>query len=238
MVLMVSVSAARAAVVMPSAYADTPGNTGFLFSMSTSITTQNLFKPADMTGLNVLDQIIGFRLRGNGAGVGYPPPGVTQPQTWPRFDIAMGVGPTDLSTTLANNFVGPPMQVRTGALAMGLGFFPGTGTPRDWSQLIAFDTPYTYTGGNLALQVRSTTSGVGYLIDATGGLGIPSGKTTGEWVVGIGSNPTMSNAAGVINGNWIVQFETIPAPEPSSLSLLALGAGIALSRQRGRARGA
>jgi hypothetical protein len=152
----------------------------------------------------------------------------------------MGQGklPVDLSIIFADNYVTTPTQVRTGPLTMGVDFFPGTGSPHDWSTLIAFDTPYEYTGGILALEVRNDGPAQSPLfLDGFSGPNPNDG--TGHIIsYNIGDdNATFANSPFFV-GNWVVNLRTEPVPEPATagLALVGLAGLLALPRTRSRAR--
>ncbi|HEX8876825.1 MAG TPA: hypothetical protein VF777_08765 [Phycisphaerales bacterium] len=65
-----------------------------------------------------------------------------------------------VSGTLANNLI-QPVQVRSGALTLSAGAYPGSvhPTPANWGPVIAFQTPYEYKGGSLVIEIRNSGAG-------------------------------------------------------------------------------
>jgi hypothetical protein len=86
------------------------------------------------------------------------------------FDLYLGpsVAPANRSTTFANNYAGPPVQVRSGPLMIEAGAFPFGGSPNAFGPAIMFDQPYVYKGGNLFIELRHTgyTGGSNFSVDA------------------------------------------------------------------------
>jgi hypothetical protein len=83
--------------------------------------------------------------------------------TWADYTIRVGPGVAfgSQTTTFASNFAGPPTIVRTGPLTIPANAFPGAGgPPRPFGPFIPFTTPYTYTGGNLLVEIRHTGSNI------------------------------------------------------------------------------
>jgi hypothetical protein len=200
-------------VIVPSSATTQEGSQAGTFGINAGLTSQELYMPADMPGLNVGDQITGIHLRLNSGTSSYP----TTAVTWSRFDIAAGIGQSSLSPTFANNFVATPTTVRTGSLAMDTGFFPGTGAPRDWSALISFDSPYTYTGGNLLLEVRTISPSQQLLIDTMG-----VGQTTGQSIFALADANATTASTGVFSLNWPIGFEVTAVPEPRAYLMLGV----------------
>jgi len=71
--------------------------------------------------------------------------------------LSESVEPSARSLTFANNVVGAQTLVRSGSLTIPTASFKTNPTaPHPFGFLIQFDTPYTYSGGNLLLELRTT----------------------------------------------------------------------------------
>jgi hypothetical protein len=228
----VCASIATAQVVVPNVYTNTtaPGGAGlntFIRDTGNPRTGQLLINANQLTSL-IGQNIVGMNFRlFAGSTVAFPPAGAT----WADYEIRVGAGGTfPMSTTFANNFVGTPSLVRDGPLTINAGNFPGTGgPPRPFGTApILFDTPFAYTGGNLAIEVRHSGSNIvnnalnDFLeavqtTDAGNNVNFASVTATG--------NTALTGAANTFTVTQLV------VPEPASLSVLAIGA-LALVRRR------
>lgn len=88
--------------------------------------------------------------------------------TYPDYQIYLsdGVEPANRQLNFAANIVGPQTQVRSGSLLIPAGSVSNNGS---FTFEITFNTPYLYTGTNLAIEVRHTGSnGTSTSIDAVG----------------------------------------------------------------------
>ncbi len=171
-----------------------------------------------------------FRLPDN-AGDNYPALGdisfanyeVTLAEPSVATEAAQGLA----STTFADNWTNPVL-VRSGQLDIPQGSFISNAAndPGEYSFVIDFDTPYTYTPGNdLVLMIRHD----GY----TG----PGGEETRwnfdsySWT---GGNITATTGFGATDANFSFDVSTRMLfnyiPEPASLVLLALG-GLVIRRR-------
>ena len=148
-------SMAQAQVVVPNAYAAvSSGGSGlntFIRDTGNPRSGQLLIN-ASQLGVAVGQQIDGLTFRMYAAGTTFPATNAT----WADYTINMGQGVAfgAQTTTFASNFVGAPVNVRSGPLTILAGSFPGgavSPTPNAFGSLITFNTPYTYTGGNLLI---------------------------------------------------------------------------------------
>jgi hypothetical protein len=119
-----------------------------------------------LTGLNVGDTIGGIQFRLDG-GLATGPAVST---TWPDWSLTLSPSnnaPGSLSATFAANIATGAVTVRSGPLTLLADSMPGGATPNAFGALIAFTTPYTYTGGDLLLTLTHTnaSSGPGATLD-------------------------------------------------------------------------
>lgn len=141
--------------VIPEGYANSPGTLTFLGPMANSQRTyQQLIAASQLADL-VDKEItsISYRI----------PTSATEP--WPAaevtfasFDIYLSgsVDPANRSLTFENNIIGPQTLVRSGTLVIPALSFPSGGSPNAFGPEIVFDSPWTYTGGNLLIEIRHT----------------------------------------------------------------------------------
>src|SRR4029078_10235117 len=77
--------------------------------------------------------------------------------TWAEYSIRLGqsVAPNAAGTNFANNFLTSSTLIRSGPLTVPPRAWPqgSPPAPSPWGIEITFNTPYLYTGGNLALLV-------------------------------------------------------------------------------------
>ena len=186
----------------PPSIVGAEGNgTGF-YDANTGLVSQEIYRAADLPGLQAGDVITGFRLRVEGNLASYP----TDFISWPRFDVTMGVPASTLSTTFADNFQGTPKQVREGSIFFQPGDFPGGAAPNGFGVLIEFDSPYVYPGGDLIMEVRSEHGSEQLIIDTTSDT---NGVSLFDQFAGAGggdADATESNT-GILGFNWAIQFE-------------------------------
>lgn len=219
-------SALSAAVVVPNASAATDGDTSFAGPLSRFARTyQLLIDDTQLSGI-VGQQITGvtWRLPG-GTATSWPASDVN----YTAFNIFLSgsVEPSARSATMANNIVGPQTQVRSGALTIPASAFPGTGaSPNAFGFVINFNSPYTYSGGNLLLELRqSAHDGTDQSVDAVG-TSTPGYGTafSAQWDSGI--DGTVGIAANAI----VTQFITV-VPEPTSIAMIGSALGALLKRK-------
>lgn len=185
-------------LVIPSAAAGTDGTTGGVFS--NELVSQELYRVADLGGLQPGQVIYGFALRMDGPAT--TPYGNGQDQSFSRFDVRVGVAAANLGSNLAANFTSTPVTVRTGPWDIAAGDFdvapPG---PAPFCPTIRFDTPYVYTGGDLLIEVRSATPSVALGIDS---CAFP--QTDGESTFAVGDADATTATLQVFPHNWAMQL--------------------------------
>ena len=154
------------AVVVPNIYTSTvaPGGSGLntlIRDSGNPRTAQLLINANELTTIPVGAEITGFTARMYvGNLTGFP----ASTATWADYTINMGPGVAfgSQTTTFASNFASAPTTVRSGQLTINASSFPGGAAPNPnaFGPVIAFGTPYTYTGGNLLMEVRHTGSNI------------------------------------------------------------------------------
>jgi len=148
-------------VVIPNSVENATGNpTWNLFNNENQV-IQLLINQSQLTDLN--GQEIG--------GISFRLPGLTSPTypvltPWPlssiiygNFDVYLseGVSLDSSSSVFADNVVGTQTQVRSEELIIDPEVYT-TGDPANFGPIITFDTPYLYSGGNLLLEIRHSSS--------------------------------------------------------------------------------
>jgi hypothetical protein len=222
-------------VVVPSQFANTSSGGGglntFIRDINAPRTGQLLINANQLGALTVGDQITGitFRLF---AGAGSPFPATDA--TWSDYSIWVGPGvaPSAGSTTFASNFAGAATQVRSGALTIPANSFSSTGSPKPFGFNILFQTPYTYTGGHLTIEIRHTGSNItnnsanDFLeAVATTDAGYAAGNYRSY------TTTTYAGTTGALASFTVAQLSYAPVPEPATLAVLGLGA-LAVARRR------
>jgi hypothetical protein len=187
--------------------ATSEGSSGGPFS--SPVTLQQLYVPDDLAGLNVGDVITGISLRLNGGSPAFAG------TTFTQFDLRLGVAKASLTTTFADNFEGPATVVRSGELLLGSTAFPSGGIPNSFGAVIKFDTPYTYAGGNLLLELRASQPSPDFAIDFLDDTDGAHGQTT------IGNTADATAAiTSVFNRNLAIAFEVTRAgPTPERIAI-------------------
>jgi hypothetical protein len=128
-----------------------------------------------------------------------------------------------LSSTFAAN-IGPDNQlVRSGPLTVATANLPGPGTAKQFDIQIPFTTPFLYnpSKGNLLLDIRTFDPGATGFIDAISDL---SGTITGL-VFNDGSATATTGTVQTFGA--VTRFDFTPIPEPASVTLALIGAGLA-----------
>lgn len=218
---------AQAVVVVPNDRANTPGTGVFLGPLSTAQRTYQLLIDESQLTTVVGHQLTGITWRlPSAATVNYP----AADATYNSFDIRLsgGVDPSARSLTFANNVVGTQSLVRSGPLSVPLESFKVNPTaPHEFGMVIGFDSPYSYTGGDLLLELRHTgisgsTSSVDSVTTSTPGYGT---LFSAAWT---------SSYTGVTGaqGNAVITQFTSVIPEPATLTIFAAMSFVTCMRRR------
>lgn len=161
------------ALIVPVALAQTPGvpipdvppglirnNSARTFLDPAPATVQMIFSSEYMSGLKPGDLITGFQLRSGWNATAAP----LNPVNFRDYQITVGRTSgalREISTIFGNNFGPDRTVVRTGPLSLPALSLPGGAAADPYGLVIAFNTPYTYRGGDLIFQVNHTGVGVG-----------------------------------------------------------------------------
>jgi len=215
---------AQSTEVLPPANAAVNGGTGNFIPLGVSSggAYQVLYEPSQLVGLPIGGRITSIRLRQwNSESSAWPPAAAVCTDYEIRLGTSTRTAAT-VSTTFANNISGAVL-VRDGALNLDANAYPGgaaTGTtPEDWGPVIAFSTPYTYTGGPLVIEFRNNGTGAvthfadavtpftaGAALGTTASQTAASGSVVSPLVVLLGIEPpkteqvTLPNANDTVNG--------------------------------------
>jgi PEP-CTERM motif-containing protein len=215
-------ASAQVSAVIPNIYANTAG-TGYsniLDGQSGNPWTVELIWNANqLTGL-VGSQLTSVKYR---LGTNLPGSYPLVTTTWSdyRISFAPSVAPSAASTTLAGNLTASPTLVRSGLLTVAPFSWPNGGSPTQWGVEILFDTPYFYTGGNLAMIVNQpgsdNPSQGNSLLDASSSSS-PGYGTDFQMVAGNSFTAT----TGTLSPFATIVFlsGSTPVPEPSTMLLV------------------
>lgn len=198
--------------IVPPSLQSIAGTAPFLGPLANGARTyQLLIDSTQLTGM-VGMQLNGLSFRsGASTGTTWPP----SDATYTNYDIYLSgcVTPADRSFTFANNVQGTQVQVRSGSLFILANSYP-SGGPTSFGPVITFNQGYTYSGGNLLLEIRHTGSNAtSRSIDALGTSHALYGTMISAcWVGNYTATSTTSQ------GNAIVVNFSFSNPLPVSLS--------------------
>ena len=224
--------------VVPNSAAGVEGDGVFSLTSTAAAgrTYQMTIDSGQLTGF-LGQNIIGMQFRLNAGASSWP----TANASFASWDIYMGPGanPTVMSNTFASNFTGTITQVRSGALTFTTGSFPSGGSPNVFGPTLSFDTPYMYTGGDLAIEMRFTQQ-TGATTQSPLDAILASGGPGNGWGVGFSARWTGSYTGTTgANGNFLVTnlLTEAAVPEPSTMILAGASlATVAFWSKRRRAR--
>ena len=179
---------------------------------------QQVFSSALLTNLSVGNWIdgIAFRVEGNET---------TLPaQTIPIYNISLSQSPNvpgSLSATFANNRGADFLTVRSGALTLNAGDFPGGSSPNTFGW-ISFSTSYQYQGGDLLIEVAYQ----GFLAGRDADTVYPFTANLAQTAFGNGYNSTTADAglyAEALVMGFSITSVFVPIPEPSAFFMIGVG---------------
>jgi hypothetical protein len=182
---------------------------------------QQVFSSTLLTGLTAGDWITGIAFRVEGNETALPA------QTIPTYNISLSQSPNapgSLDATFANNRGADFLTVRSGALTVNAGDFPGGSSPNAFGW-ITFSTPYQYQGGDLLIEVAFQGFSAGRDADAI----YPTTANLAQTAFGTGFNSTTADA-GLYAEALVMGFSVIPIPEPSTLFLFGAGSWLLVLR--------
>ena len=178
---------------------------------------QQMFSSALLTNFSVGNWIDGIAFRVDGNETAVPA------QTIPIYDISLSESPNapgSLSATFADNRGADFLTVRSGALTLNAGDFPGGSSPNNFGW-ISFSTPYQYQGGDLLIEVAYQGFSAGRNADAV----YPFTANLAQTAFGNGYSSTTADAGlyaeALVMGFSISSVD--PIPEPSAFFMLGVG---------------
>lgn len=175
----------QSVVYVPNGAETTAGTIGNVAGIGNAVsgTSQAVYSAAQMASVPPGSLITGMQLRlRNIVTSSWPASALTIT----KYDVTFAdspVTPATMTTTFASN-MSNPVLVRSGALNLAAGAYPGganTGTvPEGWGPVIAFTTPYVYGGGAMAVEIRSENplAAGGSQADLAAGAGGGAGFTS------------------------------------------------------------
>ncbi|WP_395138678.1 PEP-CTERM sorting domain-containing protein [Armatimonas sp.] len=222
---------AQSFTVVPTAAVGVDGNSGTNTPIrSVARTLQVILSASELGGISVGDTLEGIAFRLDNTEISQPPFDLN----FASYDIFLGqaaLTPTTMSSTFADNYLGGTrVQMRNGSLMIAQGSLPFGGNPNSFGPQIVFNLSggkYTYVGGDLVLELRHTGNAASdFQLDASLNNAVAAAR------VGNTSTATIEDATlGPRVPVMRLQFTSM-APEPGSLALLGLGAGIGLLVRR------
>ncbi len=237
--------AQAATVVAPGAYAGTDAPSGqfgvFGNPANSAATFQFVVAASQLSGITTGAQIssIGFRF------AGYPYLAPSGTLNYSRYDVQIGRATnttTSLSTNFAANMGADAVVARSGALtipASAFAYQPGdsSGTPGSAATNfynLAFTTPYTYSGGDLAVTIRMapTNGNSAVAVDAF------TADSRINTVFAFGNaSATSGNVGEAFAPVTQITFNaTAAVPEPGTWAMMIVGFGVVGGTMRRRSR--
>ncbi len=229
-----SSTAARAQfVTTPNNMNDIAGNGGLSVLTTFGPTTwQGVIAQSEFGNVKAGDRITGIQWRAMSNSFHVPS---WPPQSWIdwfNFDIYLSsaaTSPATMSNTFALNDGSDVTLVRSGPYTLNPHSYTNngvSGTIRPWGPLIAFDVPFEFRGGDIAITVRQSgyfSPFNSFAFDSVFPAGDPPPPEYGTLVAG----RTASGYAAPTGGGpgfVVTRFRFEPIPEPATLTLLSLAA--------------
>ena len=202
-----SSAVAQDSIVVPNAFENEAGTGAFLGPLASSARTNQLIIHSSQLTDIVGEEITGLSWRRSRTVTdGWP----SETVTYSDYDILLsdGVDPADRQLDFGANVVGRQTLVRQGELVISQFAFPGGASPNEFGVDILFDTPWTYDGGNLVIEIdHSGFSGASTSVDA-----IPA-SSGGPVGYGTEFSACWQGTGDVLQGNFsIVKLITDGAP--------------------------
>jgi hypothetical protein len=228
----ICVPAGAGTIVVPPGNATVEGNgSSPNFLGADAITLQTVIGASLLTGLNVGDSIDGIQFRLDGG----LPTGPAVNTVWSDWSLTLSPSNNaagSLSATFAANIAAGAVTVRSGPLTLLANSLPGGATPNAFGLLIAFTTPYTYTGGNLLLTLTHTVAS-----------NSPGAAVDYQFLANAenqGAAGYRATTATLFQQNAMPVIELTTVPEPASRAMFSFGlAGVAaLAWRRRKAKAA
>jgi hypothetical protein len=149
-------AALQAQAVVPNNFTSVEGNSSSstLFQAGAS-SLQVYYSEGFLSAAGIIpgSVIEGVAFRRNGGGATGP----AADTIFASYNIFMSQSfaePSLMTTTFANNVVGPQTQVRSGSLTVAANSIPGGATPNAFGSTVNFNTQYIYTGGSMLMEFR------------------------------------------------------------------------------------
>jgi len=174
-------------IMTPNSLATTEGVSGLGLPSQSQYVAQVIIQAAQLRALTVGSTITGLSLRNSSS---------AQLPSFPsfatlvsRFDITLSPAahpPLEASNVFANNIAPGAVLVREGLWMVLTDSFPASGSPTEPAQnasYLEFARPYTYTGGDLCITIRSFGAIVPIGIFDTDGSA-PSSRGTTKYALG------------------------------------------------------
>lgn len=213
-VLLIFRNATQAYMIDLPNSAEQASSTSFVFSPGGGGTLQWVVSSNLLSGLSFGERIVGISFRLDGESQFTLPNSTVSYLNW-NLQISQSVRPPGfLSNVYANNQGADLLTVRSGPLTIPAGSYPtSTNSPAPWGTPIAFQTPYTYRGGDLIFTLTGDLTTRGFAVDATTAASTSSYQALHSFAFndpGFGGSPAGTPAFQII------------VPEPAVLSLTSL----------------